>query len=159
MLAACYLGRMQSAIEVNDGFTLAGERPRVFVFESAPERQAARDVLVSIDLREILRRGNQGDLPVEAPCGSTYRDQLDSIGARGQLAEVLARFIITSQIEVVARLVTQDGFRRGNGLCAGRARPQENCEASQNRSREDGPFVHSRIVTRRTFYVKVVFSF
>ena len=101
---------------MDDGFALMGQSLRLFVGEAAALSQAARNVLVLVELREILRGGDDGDLPIQASRGLADGDQLDAIGNGGQLVKIIARFIVIGQIEIVAGFMAEDGFGSRDGL-------------------------------------------
>ena len=50
------LGRMQAPVDVDDRFSLAGQRPRLRFTDAAGDGETPRDVLVVVELREVLRR-------------------------------------------------------------------------------------------------------
>jgi hypothetical protein len=49
------LGRVQAAVDVDDGLLFARQRVRLLVGDAARDRQPPRDVLIMIELREIRR--------------------------------------------------------------------------------------------------------
>jgi len=131
---------MQAAVDVDDGLAFAGQRLRRFVIQPAAQSQPLGNRLVLVDLRQILGRRNQRDLPIHATRGLAYRNHLDPVRARGQTMEVFARFVVVGEVEVLARLVAEHGFRRGNGLRRNgrqsRSEESELCQHSSDGSRK-----------------------
>ena len=104
---------VQAAIDVDDGLGLARQGVRLLVADAARERQAPRDVLIMIELRQVGGVGDEGDEPVAAARGLAHVDQLDAVRRRRQLAEIAQRVFVSGQVEIVAGLVAQHRFRRG----------------------------------------------
>src|SRR5207245_126397 len=92
------------------------QRPCFLIAQAASIRQPPRDLLVSIEFGEVFRRRNQRDLPIEPARRLADRDQLDSIRTGCESAKVLARVVITGEVEIVTRLVPEYGLRRGHRL-------------------------------------------
>ena len=68
-------------------------------------------------LRSVLRRALRLEAVwAELNCKYADYDQLDSIRTGCESAKVLARVVITGEIEIVTWLVTEKGLRRGQGL-------------------------------------------
>ena len=116
MLRAGDFGGVQAAIDVDDGFALARQGVCGGVVEAAAVSEALRDLLVVIELREIGGRRDDGDFPIEAAGGFADGDQLDAIGGGGEVVEVVARFVVVGEVEIVAGLVAEHGFGGGDGL-------------------------------------------
>ena len=116
LLRAGNFGGVQPAVDVDDGLAFARQRLGLFVGEPPALGQAARDVLIFVELRQILRRRNDGNLPIQAAGGLADRDQFDAIGNCRQFVEIVARFVVVGKIEIVAGLVAQDGFGGRNRL-------------------------------------------
>ncbi len=108
--------RMQAPVDVHDRFAFARQCVSRRVVEAAAAGQPLRDLLVAIQCGQVLRRGNNRDFPVQPARGLPYRDQLDAIARRSQTPEIVARFLVICQVEIVAGLVSQHRFRRGYRL-------------------------------------------
>ncbi len=70
---------MESAVDVHNGLALVRQSFGLIVREPAALGQAARNVLVLVELGEILRRRDDGNFPILATRGLAHRDQLDAI--------------------------------------------------------------------------------
>ncbi len=116
LLSTGDFGGVQAAVDVDDGLAFARQRLGLFVGETPALGQAARDVLIFVKLRQIPRRGDDGNLPIQATRGLADRNDLDAIGSRRQFVEVVARFVVVGEVEIVAGLVAQDGFGGWNRL-------------------------------------------
>src|SRR5258708_1192403 len=101
---------------MNDGFAFACQGLRGVVGESARVGEASRDVFVVVELRGVLRGRDNGDLPVETAGGLADIDQLDAVGAGCDFVEIVSRFVVVGEVEIVARFVTEYGFGCGDGL-------------------------------------------
>src|SRR5260370_12382621 len=103
---------MPSGIDMHDRLSFSRQRPCFLIAQAASIRQPARGLFVSIEFGEVLRRRNQRDLPIEPARRLTDCDQLDSIRTGCESAKVLARVVITGEIEIVAWFMTEDRLRR-----------------------------------------------
>ena len=105
LLRAGDFGGVESTIDVDDGFSFVRESFGLIVSETAAFREAAGNIFVLVELGEILRRGDDGDFPIQAARGFAHRDQFDAIRNGGELAEVVARFVVSGEIEIVPGFV------------------------------------------------------
>ncbi len=114
LLGAEHLGGVQAAIDPDHGLALAGERAGLVVGEPAGARQAARDLLVAIETREVLgRRDDRHELrPVERRAPDL--DHLHAVGLAIELAPVRRRLLVVGEEVVIADVVPPLLHRRGH---------------------------------------------
>lgn len=65
MLGPGHLGRVESAVDVDDRAPLARQLARGLVAEAATVGEPLRDLLVAVEPRQVLGRREDRDLPVE----------------------------------------------------------------------------------------------
>ena len=116
LLRARDFGGMQPAVQVHDGFAFPRQPVRLIVRESAGLRQPARNIFIPVQIRQVLRRRNHGDFPIQAARRLADVKQLYAIGRLCQLMKIRARFVVARQVEVVPRLVSENRFGGRNGL-------------------------------------------
>src|SRR5262249_7319509 len=148
LLRAEDFGRMEAAVDENDGLAFLRERPRLIVGEPFRVRELARDLAVAIQLLHVLGRRHDrvhvstlfGRLPDVADL-QTVRLLLD-------LVEVVDELGIRGELVVVADVETEERFRRsdgGRGLCRGNGRGLRNDnddERGNERQRAHTAYVH-----------------
>ena len=112
MLRVGDLGRMQPAIDMNDGFLIVRQLARLGFADAAREGQSARDLLIVVELRQVLGRRNERDIPVAALRRFADLHQLDPLARCGELLEIPQRVVVRREIKIVSRLVPQHRFGR-----------------------------------------------
>ena len=148
-------GRMQTAIDVNDRLDLARQGARLLLVDTARQSQAAGEVLMVLELREVFRVGDEGDEPVAALRGFADVHELDPIGGGGEFLEVSERLLVVGELEIGAGLVAENGLGSGR-LGGGEGERQEEQEllhgstASLYCSRRSSSFEELRSLARRS---------
>src|SRR5262249_12153556 len=67
---------------------------------------------------EILRGGDDGDVPVEPASRLAHTDELEPVGGLGQFLEIAEGFVVSGKVEIFAGLVAEyvlGGGRLGQG--------------------------------------------
>src|SRR5260221_7533315 len=101
MLRRSDFARVQSRVYPDDGLTLLGELAR-FGFIRLAQRQAAADPAVEVELLEIFRRRDVGDVHRLAHRRLAEFDQQDAIRGAGQLLEVGDELVVVGELIVVS---------------------------------------------------------
>src|SRR5690348_7451102 len=115
MLRAGDFGGVHAAINVDENFAFASEFMRGSIVKAARPGEAAVSVLVFVEGREIFRRGNEGNSPIETARGLADIDEFYAIRRLRELLEVSPGFIVVGKIEIVAGSVAENRRRSGNG--------------------------------------------
>ena len=108
--------RVQPAIDPDDSLALLGQRACLFVGQSARGLQPLRDFLVARKLGEIFGSGDdRGE--VRAPLGGPADlHHLHTIGLAVDLLPIRRELIVAGEEVVVADVVAEKRFRRGDAL-------------------------------------------
>ena len=105
---------MESPVDVDDDLGGAGELARLSVSEAARVGQLAGDRFVFVKTGEIFGRGNDGDLEFFAAGRLAHFEHLDAVRAGGQRVEVADGVVVVGEVEVVAGVVAENGYRCRN---------------------------------------------
>ena len=115
VLRAGDFGGMQAAVDVHDHFAVVRERVRLLRRSGRAPAPAARAISRYFSKSgQILRRRNDGDIPVAALGGLADLHQLQLVGGRGELLKIPERFVVAGEIKIVSRLVPEHRFGRRN---------------------------------------------
>ena len=115
------LGRVQAAVDPDDRLAFLRQRPRLLLAEAAGLVQLLRDLLVAIELREILGRGDDRGQVRAAFFGLADLDDLHPRGFLVELLPVGLELIVGGELVVVADVEAEMLLGGGNRLSGGRA--------------------------------------
>jgi hypothetical protein len=101
---------MKPAVDVHERLAVMGEPARLGVREALWVREATRDLAVAIDFSKVIGRRDQREIHRPALAGRPRFDQLDVLGRRIELLEVVDRLVVGRQLVVGARAEAEDGF-------------------------------------------------
>ena len=93
---------------------------RLGVGEAFDQRQATGGVDISIEVGEIPRRGDDGDVPIAALGGLAHLDQLELVGGLGKLLEISEGLVVGWRDRNRRRACVPARIRGGHlGQCGG----------------------------------------
>ena len=116
VLGPRHLGGVQPPADVHHRLALPGQREGRGVREAPGVGQAPGDGTVAVELGQVGFRRDDHHVPVAVERGPADAQHADPIGGGVELPELVDRLLVGGQLEVSARLETQDGRRRGGGL-------------------------------------------
>ena len=130
------LGRVESAVDPDNGLAFLRQRARLVVGQSLGEGELACDLLVAFQVLEIRRRGNDGH-QLRAAFGG-LADLLDAhpVGFFVQLRPVGLELRVGGELIVVADIEAKMLLRRGHGL-----RRDDRCQQQHKEGRQDSALV------------------
>ena len=114
LLRAEHFGGVQAAVDPDHRLAFLGERARRVVGEALGLRQAARDLLVAIELLEVLGRGDDRHQLIAALGGLADRLDDHAIGFGIELLHVLGELGVVREHVVGADVVAEECLRRGD---------------------------------------------
>ena len=117
VLRAGHFVGVQAAIDVHDHLGRARQFLRLVVVQIGGVGQSSGNLFGLVQLGQVLRRRDDGDLDVLAFGGLAHGEHLDAVRGRGQRVEVANRVFVVGEVEVVAGIVPENGDRRRH-LCA-----------------------------------------
>ncbi|MNJ31664.1 hypothetical protein D3C77_263080 [compost metagenome] len=113
------LGRMQAAVDPDHGLALGGQGAGLGLADALGLGQAARDLLIAVDLGQVLGRGDDGEI-LRPPFGRLADlDQLHPIRLPGQGVQIAFELAVGDQAIVVADLMAES-LQRGRQGAGGR---------------------------------------
>src|SRR6185295_4904427 len=105
---------MQSAVDVDERFAVARELARLALAQSLRMREAARDLAIAIDLREVVGTRDQREVDRPALARLAGFDQLDGLRRRRHFLEIVDRLFVGGKLEVRAGPESEDAVRGWN---------------------------------------------
>ena len=111
VLRAGDLSRVQPSVDMHDHFPGVRQRMRIGFAQPLHQRQPPRRVTIFFKIAQILRGGNDREIPVASFGRLPRLDQLQLIGGSGQFLKVRERLVVIGQKKIVSRLMPQHGFR------------------------------------------------
>ena len=111
LLGAEDLGRVESAVDPDDGLALGGEPARAVVGQSLGQGQARRDVLVAGEARVVRRRGDDGHDHRPALGRLPDLDDLHTLGFGVKLLPVSDELSVVDELVIVSDRESELLFR------------------------------------------------
>src|SRR6267378_7981091 len=105
---------MQSAVDVDERFAVAGELTRVAVAQSLRMRESPGNLTVAIDLRQVVRTRDEREILCPALTRLAGLEHLHVLRRRRDFLEIVDRLIVGGELEVRARPESKNGVGRGH---------------------------------------------
>ena len=94
-------------------------------------RELMRDLPIPLDVAQILRGGDEGQIPGPSKARASDLSKLDAVRRRRELLEVVEGLLVRGQLEVGADGEAEDGFRLRDLGADGREMPRTNREEAK----------------------------
>src|SRR5579864_8176249 len=123
---------MEAAIDMDEGLSLASEPARFRRAEAVGMSEAARDLAIPIDFRQVLRRGDQREVHRPPFAGLARLEQPDVFRGRGNFLEEFDRLVVRRELVIRAGTKTEDRLRgrdTGRGQRGGQQQDEEQARA------------------------------
>src|SRR6266850_844179 len=102
---------MQSAVDVDERFAVAGELTRVAVAQSLRMRESPGNLTVAIDLRQVVRTRDEREVLCPALTRLAGLEHLHVLRRRRDFLEIVDRLVVRRELEIRARSESEDGVR------------------------------------------------
>ena len=112
MLRTGHLGRVESAVDVDEGFPVVRELPCRGIRQSLRVCETPCDLAIAVDLAEVVWRRHQRVVHRTSLAGLARLEKLHVFAGGRDFLEVIDGLIVGGELVVGARSKTEDRLRR-----------------------------------------------